>query len=206
MGIQIQAYSCSGVEDSFYYKFLNMKSIILLSALMAMASAAPEADADPGHLYNSYFHYHRYPFHFRGYSYGLHPAIHRHPHLAGPYSFYGYPNGLASAFYGPRLYRRSADSESNAAPVAEAEAEAEAQAEASAIISAFLITAIITVTSTLTTGTTPQLKELVRIMGTMPYITGLMLTHSVTYSITIPHMHTHDTIQLSYIRSLIFNN
>merc|ERR1712018_587436 len=109
-----------------------MKSIILLSALMAMASAAPEADADPGVLYNSFYHHHRYPFHFRGYSYGLHPAIHHHPHLAGPYSFYGYPNGLASAFYGPRLYRRSADSESNAAPVAEAEAEAEAQAEASA--------------------------------------------------------------------------
>merc|ERR1711963_166777 len=95
-----------------------MKSIILFSALMAMASAAPEADADPGVLYNSFYHHHHHrlnPFHYRGYAYGLPHALHRH-HLA-PYSFYGYPNSLAAAYYGglaPRLYRRDADSESSA--------------------------------------------------------------------------------------------
>merc|ERR1712018_284964 len=125
MGIHIQAYFCSG--NLFFSKYI-MKLIILLSALMAIAYAAPEAEADAARFYNRHYgHYGGYGLggylnHYRGY-YGLANyspyAAFRHPFAHGGYY----------------RFKRSADSA--AAPTAEAEPEAEAQAEASALFGSY---------------------------------------------------------------------
>merc|ERR1712141_555539 len=128
MGISRHIFA---VETSFFLKYI-MKLIILLSALMAIAYAAPEAEADAARLYNRHYaghagHYGGYGLggylnHYRGY-YGLHNyspyAAFRHPFAHGGYY----------------RYKRSADSA--AAPTAEAEPEAEAQAEASALFGSY---------------------------------------------------------------------
>merc|ERR1711884_939444 len=85
--------------DSNQQTILSMKFLVVL-ALAGLALAEPEADADAGHFYNSYYGYRPLSYgHFGyGYRYGNY-----YPHSYGGYHYYGKREAGAEAEADPAL-------------------------------------------------------------------------------------------------------